>query len=59
MKEQLISYLSGLGYQCEVENGVVMILVDLADSNSFKEMQKVIHNFGYNQSWGIKQTRST
>lgn len=57
MKEQLIAYLSGLGYKCEVENGVVMILVGLADSNSFKEMQKVIHDFGYKQSWGIKQIK--
>lgn len=54
MKEQLISYLSGLGYQCEVDNGVLMILVDVADRDVFAKIRKIVHEHDFQEKFWNK-----
>ena len=51
----LLEHLSCQGYKYQFESGVLMILVDVADEIKFQEIRNIVHGYGYEKSFGIKQ----
>ena len=53
----LLEHLSCHGYEYQVDNGVLMILVDVADRDVFAKIQKIVHEHDFKKSYGIRQEK--
>ena len=52
-KSEVVNELVGRGYDARLENGIVMIKMQI-NNNSVLKIEKILQSIGYCSSWGIR-----
>lgn len=53
-KEEAVEKLKALGFDAELQSGVVMLYVDEKTYQNVKTIEKTLKEIGYRASWGMQ-----